>query len=44
MTCDNSETKEVLKIPFRPCKEAVQEMAESLIEVGYIKDKRKNKS
>lgn len=37
---DTTATKEVLKIDFIPIRQSVQDMALSLIETGYIPDKR----
>ena len=37
---DNTTTKEVLKIDFIPAKQSIQDMAVTLIETGYIPDKR----
>jgi hypothetical protein len=40
-TFDNTLSKNILKIEYLPIKEAVQEMADTLIDTGYIPDKRK---
>jgi hypothetical protein len=41
-TFDNSKTKDLLQIPFRSMEVAVQEMADTLIDTGYVKDQRKD--
>jgi len=38
---DNTKTKELLKIPFRDMKGSMQEMANTLIETGYVPDQTK---
>ena len=38
---DNSKTREVLGIQFRDIKQSVIEMSVTLIETGYVPDKRK---
>lgn len=40
ITMDNSDTKEVLGVEFIPFEKTIIEMADSLIEKGYIPDKR----
>ena len=41
MTIENSKSEEVLGFKFRDFKTATLDMAESLIDLGYIPDKRK---
>jgi len=42
-TFKNDETKEILGIEFIDSKRSIQEMAETLIDTGYITDKRGKK-
>jgi hypothetical protein len=41
MTFDNSQTTKTLGINFIPIKQSLHDMGDTLIETGYIKDKRK---
>ena len=43
LTFDTSDTTGTLQIEFRDIKTSLQEMAETLIECGYIPDKRDGK-
>ena len=40
---DNEPSKQVLGIQYTDCRQSILEMAESLIELGYIPDKRSQK-
>ena len=43
MNMDNTSTQKVLGINFIDPKKSTLDMAEALIETGYIEDKRRNK-
>jgi len=42
LTFENNQTKKVLNIQFHSFEKTVCDMADTLIETGYIPDKRKN--